>query len=62
MESMRVTNGLLLVIAVCLLALVARQFGLVSAASAQPPMQLVDVIGWEVSKPIAVDVQGYEAR
>jgi hypothetical protein len=57
MKSIDVTNILLFVIAICLLAMVSRQLGLIGVANAQsPPITYVDVLGWDVKRPIPVEV------
>jgi len=63
MQSTRVTNSLLFVIAICLIAIASRQLGVIGVVNAQqpkPPIVLVDVVGWEVGKNIPVDVYNPE--
>jgi hypothetical protein len=61
MKSIYVTNILLFVIAICLLAMVSQKLGLIGVSNAQsppisPPITYVAVLGWNVKQPIPVEV------
>jgi hypothetical protein len=60
MSTLRYTNGILTLIAVCLVALVAEHYSIIPAAQAQPatPPTPVVIVGWQLQKPLPVNLTG----